>query len=146
MLVVLCFFTPLWLAPELHHPSVAAFLKFHCGCAIVDQPADAAFAIAVGSTLPPLDTFALGDDAYPEHSTTVIVQVDGLAPDGGLTLSGPGIETYHWLAVSGLRDGIWAEWVTNQTLFPRGVDLILAHGAQLAALPRTVTVDAPKED
>ncbi|NQW10766.1 MAG: phosphonate C-P lyase system protein PhnH [Alphaproteobacteria bacterium] len=138
--------TPLWLAPAFDRPEVTAFLRFHCGCAIIDRPADAAFAITTGADLPPLGDFALGDDAYPEHSTTVIVQVDGLGTDGGLTLSGPGIETTHRLTVEGVRAGLWDDWAANRELFPRGVDLILVHGAKLAALPRTVAVDTPKED
>lgn len=138
--------TPLWLAPDLHTPSAVAFLRFHCGCPIVDDPATAAFAIADAATVPSLDSFAPGDDAWPETSTTLIVQVPDLRPDGALTLSGPGIETAHRLGADGLRDGIWTEWTANRGLFPCGVDLILVTGRSLAALPRTTTVATGSED
>ncbi|MEQ8398510.1 phosphonate C-P lyase system protein PhnH [Thalassobaculum sp.] len=132
--------TPIWLAPEIRTPAAIAFLKFHCGCPVVDTPANAAFAVADGATVPALDQFAIGDDAWPETSTTVIVQVDDLAAGSGLVLSGPGIETTHTLNAHGLRPDLWTEWRANQGLFPCGVDLILVAGNRIAALPRTTSV------
>ena len=132
--------TPLWIAPDLRSQAAETFLKFHCGCPIVDDRAKAAFAIASAAKLPALDGFAIGDDAYPETSTTVIVQTGGLSNDGGLTLTGPGIKDTHRLAVAGLRNGIWHEWMENGVLFPCGIDLILVDGDTLAALPRTTKV------
>lgn len=132
--------TPLWLSPELRNPATTAFLRFHCGSPIVDDPAQAAFAIADAATVPALDRFGIGDDAWPETSTTLIVQVDDLAADGGLFLAGPGIQSEHRLAVAGLRDGIWDEWEVNRGLFPCGIDLVLVAGTRLAALPRTTAV------
>lgn len=132
--------TPLWLSPDIATPAALAFLRFHCGCPIVDDPAGAAFAIASGAGLPALDRFGAGDDAWPETSTTVIVQVDALRPHGQLTLTGPGIQSEHGLAADGLRAGVWDEWEANRALFPRGIDLVLAAGREVAALPRTTAV------
>lgn len=132
--------TPLWISPELRSAEAEAFVRFHCGCPIVDDSGKAAFAIASAAKLPALDSFAIGDDAYPETSTTVIVQTGGLAAGSGLSLSGPGIQDTHRLAVSGLRQGVWQEWMENGVLFPCGIDLILVDGATLAALPRTTKV------
>ena len=132
--------TPLWLAPEFRTPTVTAFLRFHCGCPIVDDPALAAFAVAGGRGLPALGRFSAGDDAWPETSTTVIVQVDDLLDHGPLRLTGPGIETEHTLTVPGLRADIWDEWAANRELFPCGVDLVLVAGRRIAALPRTTAV------
>ncbi len=132
--------TPLWLAPGFRNPATTAFLRFHCGSPIVDDPRQAAFAVAAAATVPDLGGFGIGDDAWPETSTTLIVQVDGLAAGRGLRLAGPGIETEHRLAVDGLRDGIWDEWETNRSLFPCGVDLVLIAGSRIAALPRTTAV------
>lgn len=132
--------TPLWIAPDLRSQAAETFLKFHCGCPITDDRSAAAFAIASAVKLPGLDGFSIGNDAYPETSTTVIVQTTGLVAGDGLVLRGPGIEDSHGLSVSGLRDGVWREWTENAVLFPCGVDLILVDGATLAALPRTTTV------
>lgn len=138
--------TPLWLAPDIRNPATVGFLRFHCGCPIVDDPARSAFAIAGAASAPALDRLGLGEDAWPETSTTLIVQVDDIAGDGDLILSGPGIETEHRLSVSGLRDGFWSEWSANGALFPCGVDLVLVAGARLAALPRTTAVRIRTED
>lgn len=132
--------TPIWLAPEIRTPATAAFLRFHCGSPLTDDPGEAAFAVATGDGLPALDRFGVGDDAWPETSTTVIVQLDELTEGSGLTLTGPGIATEHRLAVAGLRNGVWPEWTANGALFPRGIDLVLVADRRIAALPRTTAV------
>lgn len=138
--------TPVWIAPKIRNPATAAFLRFHCGCPIVEAPAEASFAIADGAGVPALDEFGIGDDAWPETSTTLILQVDGLAEDAtGLQLSGPGIETTHAMAVEGLRTGFWGEWAENRALFPRGIDLVLVAGSRIVAVPRTTAVSTRTE-
>lgn len=133
--------TPVWIAPKIRNPATLAFLRFHCGCPIVDTPAEAAFAIADAANVPALDGFGIGEDAWPETSTTLILQVDGLAADADdLQLSGPGIEIVHGLTVTGLRNGFWDEWAVNQAQFPCGIDLILVAGSQVVAVPRTTAV------
>jgi len=134
--------TPLWLDTPFRTPEIAGYLKFHCGCPVVDDPADAAFALATGADLPPLDRFNPGDGAYPERSTTVIAAVSALsnADDGAWALSGPGIEAEHRLSVGGLRD-ITPEWRDNALLFPCGVDLVLTCDRLVVGLPRTVTIE-----
>lgn len=132
--------TPLWIAPDLRSHAAETFLKFHCGCPIIDDRSKAAFAIVSAAKLPPLEGFAIGDEAYPETSTTVIVQTTGLGADSGLMLSGPGIADIHRLTVTGLRAGVWREWMENGVLFPCGIDLILVDSATLATLPRTTIV------
>ena len=137
--------TPLWIAPELRSPGAEAFLKFHCGCPITQNPADAQFAIVPGDRLPELGTFNQGDPAYPETSTTAIVQVARLdekptdASEQILTLTGPGIEAEHVFSVSGLRT-FTEEWRDNCALFPCGVDLVLTAGDKVVGLPRTVVI------
>jgi alpha-D-ribose 1-methylphosphonate 5-triphosphate synthase subunit PhnH len=46
------------------------------------------------------------------------------------------------LAVTGLPPDFAAIWQRNRSGFPLGVDLMLCAGTTLAALPRTVTVEA----
>jgi alpha-D-ribose 1-methylphosphonate 5-triphosphate synthase subunit PhnH len=143
--------TSLWIAPALHSPEAEAFLKFHCGCPIAKTAAEASFALVDGNAMPNLAEFNPGDQAYPETSTTVIVQVDSLdgpAPDGSrrsLTLSGPGVEVEHIFSVSGLRR-FAGDWSENSTLFPCGVDLILTAGDRVVGMPRTVTIKDTDEE
>ena len=137
--------TPLWIAPEIRSPEAEAFLKFHCGCPIIQNAAEAQFAIVLGDRLPELGAFNRGDPAYPETSTTVIVQVARLdenptdASQQTLRLSGPGIEAEHVFSVSGLRK-FTDEWRDNCALFPCGVDLVLTAGDKIVGLPRTVAI------
>lgn len=134
------FETPVWLDGAA--AAAAEYLRFHCGCPLVDERAAAAFGFcAEPAALPGLLGFATGSDLYPEQSATLVIEVDGLAEDGGLRLLGPGIQRERRLRIAGLREGVWREWRQLGELFPRGVDLILTCGDTLAALPRTVKVE-----
>ena len=142
--------TPLWLdAPLAAAPDVAAYLTFHTGARIVTAPSQAAFAlIADPMALPDFGEFAIGTDVYPDRSTTLIVQVEGLtigsaaalATRHSLHLCGPGIKGSTPLAVAGLPADIVDRLAANRALFPRGVDLVLAGPEGVAALPRTTHV------
>jgi len=46
------------------------------------------------------------------------------------------------LEIDGLPADFAARWAANHALFPRGVDVILCAGTSVAALPRSVTVEA----
>ena len=84
--------SPLWLSPGLRKDETTTWLRFHCGCPIVEEADKAAFAlVADASELPPLSAFAQGVPAYPDRSATVLLA--GLAFDAGTRFrgSGPGI-------------------------------------------------------
>jgi alpha-D-ribose 1-methylphosphonate 5-triphosphate synthase subunit PhnH len=133
------FETRLWLAPEL--ADAAQDLRFQLGAKLVDAPGDAAFALAAdGTALPPLAAFAQGDDAYPDRSTTLLVEVRALRTGGGWRLTGPGIARDHRLEVAGLAADFAAQWADNHARFPRGVDLFLFDGATVVGLPRTTRI------
>lgn len=133
--------TPLWLDPTFAaEKKVADWIRFHTGAPIVRDPDEAALAlIADAATMPPLAQFAQGTPEYPDRSTTLIVQIDGFTGTS-LTLRGPGIKTTCEFAASPLPADFAARMKDNRTLFPRGVDLVLVAGNDIAALPRSVTV------
>ena len=139
--LTLCDFeTPVWLDPALS--AAAPWLRFHCGAPVIEDPGKAAFAFAQGpEALPALDRFDLGSEEYPDRSTTLILEVAGLEAEGGLRLTGPGIEDESRLAVAGLAAGWWQARAALGILFPLGLDLILVAGDRLAALPRTTRVE-----
>ena len=66
--------SPLWLSPGLRKDETTTWLRFHCGCPIVEEADKAAFAlVADASELPPLSAFAQGVPAYPDRSATVLL-------------------------------------------------------------------------
>jgi alpha-D-ribose 1-methylphosphonate 5-triphosphate synthase subunit PhnH len=131
--------TPVWTDAG---PDAAAWLAFHAGCPLAASPGGAAFVLACGAP-PPFDALEQGTDEEPHRSATLVVQVAALEPGrgDGWRLSGPGIETEHRLRVSGLPEGFAARWAANRAAFPRGVDVILCAGRDVAALPRTTAVE-----
>jgi alpha-D-ribose 1-methylphosphonate 5-triphosphate synthase subunit PhnH len=133
--------TPVWLdAAFTAVPAVAAWVRFQTGAPIVQDAREAAFAlIADPLALPDCDTFALGSEDYPDRSTTLIVQIARFEGPA-LTLSGPGIKGTRSLAATPLPTDFAERLRANRELFPRGVDLVLVAGAQVAALPRSVRV------
>ncbi|HEY6831938.1 MAG TPA: phosphonate C-P lyase system protein PhnH [Pseudolabrys sp.] len=131
--------TPVWLDPAFADASaVSGWIRFHTGAPIVKDARDATFAlIADPLALPDFASFAVGTEDYPDRSTTLIVQVDRFEGPA-LTLSGPGIKGTRSLAAAPLPDDFADRLQANRELFPRGVDLVLVAGAQVAALPRSV--------
>jgi len=130
--------TPIWLPTALRAGAAGAWLRFHCGAALVEDPAAAAFAVIDGSIKAPLlSAFNPGDDQFPDRSTTVIVQCTGLEGGEAVTLEGPGIAGRRTIAPTGLRPGFWAEVAGNAALYPLGVDLLLTYRTQALGLPRS---------
>lgn len=143
--LALCDFeTPVWLDESLAaDAAVAQYLRFHTGATLVAKAADAQFAfLAKGAELPSFDTFALGTLAYPDRSTTLVVEVETLSGDGGWRLTGPGIAGRTYLQAGPLPADLIDHLDENRSLFPRGIDLVFVCGGRLAALPRSTIVDA----
>lgn len=129
--------TPVWLPADVPAPA-RAFLRFHCGCPLVDQLDAATFVcVPAGHAMPALADCAQGLPAYPDRSATLIVEVASLTEGEALSLNGPGIETTQALTVTGLPADFQASWRANNAGFPLGVDLLLASGDQFCALTRT---------
>ena len=132
--------TPVWLSPEAAH--VSFYLRFHCGATITADQREASFAlVADAPALPPLRSFELGSDEYPDRSTTLIIQVSSLAAGSGAILTGPGIHDHVGLTPGGLGAAFWAERVALQELFPRGLDIVFVCETRVAALPRSTIVE-----
>ena len=130
--------TPLWLDPAA--APARDWLAFHCGAAITEAPGKAAFALAL--SLPDLSSLPAGSHEAPEISATLILQVAALGSGVSYRLSGPGLRAPSLLAVSGLPAGFALLWQQNHALFPGGVDIVLCAGTTLAALPRSVAIEA----
>ena len=132
----------LWLSPKLAASDAGAWLRFHTGCTVVADAAQARFVwVAQGDALPALNRLALGTDIYPDQSATCVVDVSRAATTVDASdawhLRGPGIQEVAALQVDGLHDDFEAQWAANHAVFPRGVDLLLATADHIVGLPRT---------
>ncbi|MDP4004532.1 phosphonate C-P lyase system protein PhnH [Methylobacterium sp. NEAU K] len=134
--------TPVWLDAALADvPEVAAYLRFHTGAPLTDDPAQAAFAlIRDPARCPPLDRFAQGTPAYPDTATTLVLALDAITPGEGLRLTGPGIKGAVRVTLTPLPEGFVAQCAGNRVGFPLGVDLILTAPGRVAGLPRSTAV------
>jgi len=102
--------------------------------------ADHAFLGALENT-EPLRAVSQGSDLYPDDGATVIVRARFGAGER-LRFSGPGVDGFEELAVSGLPQGFWQ--VRAQTMrYPMGFDLFLLDGADVIGVPRSTTVEVP---
>lgn len=134
--------TPVWLDAAADTAAVRDWLRFHCGCPLVTDRAQARFALLAGAPGTPgaMAGFDTGTDAYPDRSATLIWQVDSLSEGQPHRLSGPGITQEETLKINSLYAGFESDWQKNAKLFPRGLDLFLVAGDRLAGLPRTVAI------
>lgn len=130
--------TPLWLAADF--APARDWLLFHCGAACVAQASAAAFVLS--RALPDFTDLRAGSHEAPEESATVILQITRLGSGRRYRLRGPGLRSEAVLAADGLPAGFPMAWARNHRQFPRGIDLILCAGTRLAALPRSVIVEA----
>lgn len=133
----------LWLSPRLAAGDAGAWLRFHTGCTVVADAAQARFVwVAQGDALPALGSLAQGTDIYPDQSATCVVDVlrataTPTDSEGAWHLRGPGIQEVAALQVEGLPDDFETQWAANHAAFPRGVDLLLATPGHVVGLPRT---------
>lgn len=131
--------TSVWLAAALRNGAAGDYLRFHCGCPLVANTADAQFVVlATLAGLPTLDELRGGEPNFPDRSATLIVEVAELSAGGPLHLRGPGIADQTGLFVAGWTDAATTLVQTNRRRFPLGVDLLLTCGDRVAGLPRTV--------
>ncbi len=133
--------TPLWLDPAFDVAAVRDFVHFHTGAPIAARQADALFAVVEPWREPLLDGFAIGSDAYPDRSATLVIEVPSLVDGTPRTARGPGIATHETIAVAGLPASFAGAWAANRALFPCGVDLVFTAGTALLALPRGIVME-----
>jgi alpha-D-ribose 1-methylphosphonate 5-triphosphate synthase subunit PhnH len=118
-----------------------AWLKFHTGVELTNDPSQADFALVSDiENMPSFDSFAKGTSEYPDRSTTIILQVAGFDGPQDLILEGPGIKDREVFAPSELPKMFIEQWAVNRGAFPRGIDLIFAGNGAVAALPRTTRI------
>lgn len=116
-------------------------LRFHTNAPLVEQPQQAAFAIADNRiSSEQLNALSSGSAVAPETSATLIVQIAGLSGGRMLRLTGAGIAEERMIAPQ-LPECLIHELTERPHPFPLGIDLILTCGERLLAIPRTTHVE-----
>jgi alpha-D-ribose 1-methylphosphonate 5-triphosphate synthase subunit PhnH len=136
--------TPIWLDARMSQTSaVAKWLKFHTSAPVITDSSIASFAlIDAARDLPALERFSFGSNEYPDRSTTLILQVESLTRGPSLELMGPGIDGTTVLQAAIQPPDLFERLAINQTLFPRGIDVVLVHDDAIVAIPRTTRLVA----
>jgi alpha-D-ribose 1-methylphosphonate 5-triphosphate synthase subunit PhnH len=70
----------------------------------------------------------------------VIIQVESLDSGRGFELRGPGIDGVATLQASIKPFDMFERLKFNETLFPRGIDVVLVADDAVVAIPRTTRV------
>ena len=124
---------------------VAKYLKFHTGSKLVEHSSEADFVVffSAPDEFPPLN---LGTDGNPETAATVIIQTKTLDDTGKLKLTGPGIKKSRFLNAEKIPTSLWDHRSKVNSLFPRGIDIILTSNKKLTALPRTTKIKMIKTE
>ena len=132
-----------WLDGASAHAAVAEFLRFHCGSRLTTSPIEARFGIIADPlAMPTIDSFAIGEDRYPDRSATLIIGVPSLTEGPTTRWSGPGIDGNQAVRIAGLPEDFWAQWALNHVLYPLGVDVIFTSANAVVGLPRGIKVEA----
>jgi alpha-D-ribose 1-methylphosphonate 5-triphosphate synthase subunit PhnH len=139
--------TPVHLAGALATDDARAWLRFHTGTRALPGPTAMAAALARDVDEALWTALDLGTDEAPQSSATLFVEVDGLSERPmeravALKLRGAGIERSRDLAVAGLSPAFWRWRAALRSELPRGIDLVLACGTRLAAIPRSTHVES----
>src|ERR1700674_1337176 len=109
--------TPLWLDPSSATSDVTKWLKFHTGAPVIADSSICSFAlIGDARALPSLDRFAFGSHAYPDRSTTLVLQVERLTQGPSIELRGPGIDGVAVLRAAIRPADLFERLKINQTL------------------------------
>jgi alpha-D-ribose 1-methylphosphonate 5-triphosphate synthase subunit PhnH len=137
--------TTVWLQPGISD-SVRSWLLFHTGCRFTAQPQTADFAVINDvETMPRLDEFSWGTAAYPETSTSLLIQMPTLEETGSAVLQGPGIlDTVNIQAP--LHTDFWRQWQEMTANYPLGLDAWCFSDRQVLGLPRTARIAGRQEE
>lgn len=136
--------TTVWLQPGMAE-SARAWLLFHTGCRFTDQTQKADFALINDmATMPNLEDFSWGTAAYPEASTSLLIQLPTLEGAQSVALQGPGILDTITLQTP-LGSDFWQQWQAMTAHYPLGLDAWCFADRQVLGLPRTARLAGQRE-
>lgn len=132
--------TPVWLGPGFNTAPVRDWLRFHTGAPLAATPDQAAVALLSSEQDITLDDFSFGTDEAPERGATLLIQVPALNGTAAMTWRGPGIKDAQPMPFCGLSATFWRQRTMLGSAFPRGLDIYLSSGGDIAGLPRSTAI------
>lgn len=125
-------------------PALESELRRHTGCRLVSCAEADFIVIDTGADCSALTGCKVGTLEYPDGGATIIYLVDGLSQgDGGIVLSGPGVNGSIALRISGLAPGELSRLQERNKEFPLGVDamfFVRRRNGRIACIPRSATI------
>ena len=139
--------TPLWLSQSFLQDNAATQnIHFHTGASTNAAPEQAAFAVVAAADMPTIKfdelAFNLGNEEYPDRSTTLVIEATSLSSGQGFKLTGPGIKEECYIQLGDLSSDLNNILRAQGKMFPLGLDLIFVSGEQVVAIPRSTSVEA----
>ena len=139
--------TPVHLAGALDAGDTRAWLRFHTGTRALPRATAMTAALAGDVDAALWSALDLGSDEAPQSGATLFVEVDALCEQPmdravALKLRGAGIARSRDLAVAGLSAAFWHWRAALRAELPRGVDVVLLCGRNIAAIPRSTHVES----
>jgi alpha-D-ribose 1-methylphosphonate 5-triphosphate synthase subunit PhnH len=137
--------TALYLPNEAQISIWANYLKFHTACVLTPECQNAEFIwIQDGAHLPSLLSCALGSVEFPETSSTLIIDVNGIEINSesmdAKVWTGPGIKEPIQIDIQGISTAFWRERKELRQMYPCGVDVIFCSSTQIVSLPRSTRI------
>lgn len=137
--------TALYLPNEAQISNWANYLKFHTSCVLTPECQNAEFIwIQDGAHLPSLLSCALGSVEFPETSSTLIIDVNGIEINSesmdAKVWTGPGIKEPIQIDIQGISTAFWREREELRQMYPCGVDVIFCSSTQIVSLPRSTRI------
>ena len=122
-------------------PTLARDLARRTGCRLVPCREADFIIVGNGATSKEVSDCKSGSLEYPDSGATVIYLVDGLTEgEGGIVLTGPGINGKVRLRISGLAAGELPRLRRINSHFPLGIDALFfvpRRNGRLACIPRS---------
>ncbi|MEM9724341.1 MAG: phosphonate C-P lyase system protein PhnH [Pseudomonadota bacterium] len=138
--------TPLWLSPEVDAPGTRRLLQRQSDVVFAQTASRAAFLAGPWPSLAAaLPEARRGAAERPDLSATLIIEAARVTTTPrtnakGFLLSGPGVppEAPKEIWIEGVDNRLSALMAENARAFPLGVDVLVAAGARIVGLPRSI--------
>jgi len=125
------------LTSGVDRPEVRQSIAFHCNAPLARECDAPDFLFCREDEIPALERLNTGSEAYPDQSTTLVVQCQSLEKGPTMIATGPGIAGQRVIACSAIGEHLVAQRERLQTRFPLGIDMIFTRERAYFCLPRT---------